>query len=96
MLNGISHLKFDVIIPIMVGIALVVVLLSRGINKLFEKYYAIAHHIILGAVIATTLPIIPTSYGGVKDIVLYIICFAGGFVASLAINAVNQKYITKD
>ncbi len=96
MLNGISHLKLDVLIPIIAGIGLVVALLSRGVNKLFEKFYAIAYHIILGAVIATTLPIIPTSANGVKDIIIYIVCFAAGFVVSLCINAVNQKYITKE
>ncbi|MBQ3150335.1 MAG: DUF368 domain-containing protein [Clostridia bacterium] len=96
MLNGISHLKFDVLIPIIAGIGLVVALLSRGVNKLFEKFYAVAYHIILGAVIATTLPIIPTSANGVKDIVIYLVCFAAGFVVSLCINAVNQKYITKE
>ena len=96
MLNGISHLRFDVLIPIIAGIGLVVALLSRGVNKLFEKFYAVAYHIILGAVIATTLPIIPTSFNGVKDIVMYVLCFAVGFAASLGINKVNQKYITKE
>lgn len=96
MTAGIADLKLDVIIPIVAGIGIVIMLLSRAVNKLFEKFYAISYHVILGAVIATTLPIIPTHVDKTLDIVWYVVCFVCGFATALGINKINQKYITKE
>lgn len=95
MLAGISRLSLSVILPIGAGIVLVIALLSRAVNALFARYHAITYHIILGAVLATVVPIVPTKYSGLREVVLDLLFAAAGFVFSLLINRVSQKYLHK-
>lgn len=91
MIAGISALKLTVIVPIAIGVLLSIGTLSRAVNLLFKKHHTITYHFILGAVIATMIPIIPRHFSGVWDIVLDIICAAGGFLLSILIQKVSQK-----
>lgn len=95
MLEGISRLDMRVVIPIGIGAAAVVLTLSRGVNALFKKYHTVTYHAILGAVLAMVLPIIPIRFASATDIVWDVALVAAGFAASLAINAVSQKYLQK-
>ena len=95
MLEGISKLDMHVIIPIGLGAAAVVLTLSRGINALFKKHHTVTYHAILGAVLAMVLPIIPIRFDSVSDIIWDVVLALAGFAASLAINAVSQKYLQK-
>ena len=95
MLEGISHLRMDVILPIGVGAVAVVFTLSRAINALFRKHHMLTYHVILGAVLAMVVPIIPLQFTGVWDIAADLLCAAGGFIASLLINRVSQRYLHK-
>ncbi|MBQ7540905.1 MAG: DUF368 domain-containing protein [Clostridia bacterium] len=95
MLAGISQLKPEVIIPIGIGAVVIVLTLSRGINALFKKYHTVTYHAILGAVLAMVIPIIPIEFASVWDAVWDVVCVVCGFAASLAINAVSQKYLHK-
>ena len=95
MLEGISHLRMDVILPIGVGAILVVFTLSRAVNALFRKYHMMTYHVILGAVLAMVVPIVPLHYASVWDAVLDVVCAAAGFAASLVINRISQKYLHK-
>lgn len=93
MLEGISHLRPGVIIPIGVGAVTVVFTLSRAINALFRRYHMITYHVILGAVLAMVVPIIPLHFGSVWEILADVLCAAGGFVLSLFINRISQRYL---
>ena len=95
MLEGISHLRMDVILPIGVGAIAVVFTLSRAVNALFRKHHMMTYHIILGAVLAMVVPIIPLHFASAWDAVLDVLCAALGFAASLVINRVSQKYLHK-
>ncbi len=95
MLEGISRLDMYVVIPIGLGAVAVVLTLSRGVNALFKKYHTITYHAILGAVLAMVLPIIPIRFSSVADVVWDVVLAGCGFAASLAINAVSQKYLQK-
>ena len=95
MLEGISRLRPDVILPIGVGAILVVFTLSRGVNALFRKHHMITYHVILGAVLAMVVPIIPLHYASALDAILDVVCAAAGFAVSLVINRISQKYLHK-
>ena len=95
MLAGISRFSMQVILPIGAGAVLVILTLSKAVNALFSKHYALMYHVILGAVLATVVPLIPIHFSGVWDVVLDALCIAGGFVISLFLNKVSQKYLHK-
>ena len=95
MLAGISRFSMQVILPIGAGAVLVILTLSKAVNALFSKHYALMYHVILGAVLATVVPLIPIHFSGVWDVVLDALCIAGGFVVSLFLNKVSQKYLHK-
>jgi putative membrane protein len=59
MLDGISGLDFGVIIPLIIGIVVCVMLLSKAVNTAYKKYYSIFSHAIIGVVAATTVMIFP-------------------------------------
>lgn len=59
MLDGISGLDFGVIIPLVIGIVVCVMLLSKAVNAAYKKYYGIISHAIIGVVAATTVMIFP-------------------------------------
>lgn len=56
---GIGHIDFSVLIPGGIGGFITIILLSKIINNLFNKYYSITFHGIIGIVIAATIMIIP-------------------------------------
>ncbi|MEZ4357762.1 MAG: DUF368 domain-containing protein [Eubacteriales bacterium] len=78
MTAGIADLSLTVILPMIIGILFIIFLLARAINSLFKNHYAIAFHIILGFVIASTLAIMPVEYVSLVNTILCIVCFVGG------------------
>ena len=95
MLEGISRLRMDVILPIGVGAILIVFTLSRAVNALFRRHHMMTYHVILGAVLAMVVPIVPIRFAGAWEALLDVACAAVGFAASLVINRVSQKYLHK-
>lgn len=84
--DGIGHLSMDVLIPGGIGGLITIVFLSRAVNSLFDKYYSLAFHAIVGIVIAATVMIIPFESFEVSTHSCLINIFflaAGVFVASL-------------
>jgi len=59
MLEGISLLNFKVIMPMVVGIILSVLLLSKLVENAYKKNYSIISHGVFGIVVATTVMLIP-------------------------------------
>ena len=91
MVDGVSQLRPDVLIPILIGIVLTIVLLSRVVKILYERYHSVASHIIIGIVIATTVPIIPYSFSSVAEGVLSVACLVAGAVIASAISIICPK-----
>ena len=86
MLEGMARLDFGVLLPLGIGACLVVFTLSRAVNRFFTNNYALASHIILGIVAATTLVIVPTDFAGAGQLAVCAVCIAGGIAAAVGIN----------
>lgn len=93
MTAGIADLSPGVIIPLLLGLVLVVLLLARLVNRLFERHHNIISHALLGIVAASTIAIIPldTSYG-VYDILKYVLCFIAGCASTLWMDRLGNRY----
>lgn len=91
MLEGMAKLDMGVLIPLGIGACVVVFTLSRAVSKFFDKHYALASHIILGIVLATTIVIIPRQFGGIGELILNLICIFGGILAAVGINTLCDK-----
>lgn len=91
MLEGMAKLDFFVLLPLAVGACAVVFTLSRAVSNLFARHYALASHIILGIVVATTVPIIPRHVDSISGFFIYLACIAGGIAAALGINRLCEK-----
>ena len=89
---GIAALDINVLAPFAIGIISTVVLLARVVNHLFEKHYGIAFYCVIGFVIASTIPIIPTSFTGVGEALLCILAVAAGIAGSYFMDRWSDKY----
>ena len=59
MSEGISHLSLTVIVPIGISMLVCLLLLSRVMKTVFERWHSVASHSVIGFVIATTLMLLP-------------------------------------
>ena len=92
MTQGIASLDFALLIPLGLGLVGSVFALTKAINFLLRRYYAIMFQAILGIVLASTLAIVPL--GGsptALDIGLYALCFIAGAAAALGMDWVNNN-----
>ena len=62
LMDGIKALQPIVLIPFLVGYAVVVLALARLMNFLFDRAHGFMYHAILGIVLGSTLVIIPGGY----------------------------------
>ena len=76
MLDGISGFDFGVIIPLVIGIVVCVMLLSKAVNAAYKKYYGIISHAIIGVVAATSVMIFPNWNTFAIGQVICIVCGA--------------------
>ncbi len=110
MADGIKRLDFGVIIPIGLGVLLAVLLFSKLVHWLFQHYYGVMYHIILGTVIGSSLAIFPThvfpaftAAGQQKTgmnfpftLLAVVVMFGLGLGASLAFARFEAKYRPED
>lgn len=91
--DGIGHLSMSVLIPAGIGVLATLICLSKAINILFEKYYSLAFHAIIGIVIAATVIIIPfeSFMTSLRSGVTNVLCIAIGIVAALLLDEFNSK-----
>ena len=82
MSEGISRLSLSVLIPLGIAMLATLLLLSRVMKTVFEKYHDIASHCVLGFVIATTLMILPSFSVPIGTLAVYAVCIVIGAVAS--------------
>ncbi len=91
---GISHLDFGVLIPLGFAMLATLLLLSKVMSFIFDKYNSVASHCIIGFVMATTLMILPSFNTSLVNIAIYIACMAGGAVASFFFTMLCNKIKT--
>ena len=92
--GGIGSLDFSILIPGGIGALATVILFAKAVNMLFDKFYNVAFHAIIGIVIAATIMIIPFASFTVSvgSCIINIICAVAGIVAALLLDKFNQKY----
>lgn len=88
---GIGSLQLSVLIPFLIGIGTTVLLLARLVNMLYKKHNTLMCRIILGFVIASSLKIIPTDFGGPLILCISLCCFVLGFAGARAMDIFGLK-----
>lgn len=79
---GVGDLNMLIVVPLLLGIALVAALFSRLVDRLFERRHGIASNAVVGLVLASTLLIIPRSFAGLGEGLICLLAAAAGFVAA--------------
>lgn len=88
---GAKSLDLGVLVPIAIGGAAALILLAKLINMLYEKHFSIMSHMILGIVVATTIPLIPTQFGGVFDLMIKLLLIILGFGVAILFDFLGNK-----
>ncbi|MBP3686250.1 MAG: DUF368 domain-containing protein [Clostridia bacterium] len=108
---GVQALDFSVILPWLLGILLVVVFCTRGVNFLFEKAYAATYQGLFGVMVASSVAIIP--YGKItvevdgvdtlfdvvyntETVLISLACVLIGFVVAIVMDRLGDKIVPKD
>ncbi|MBQ6893698.1 MAG: DUF368 domain-containing protein [Clostridia bacterium] len=91
LLSSVQNLDFGILIPVGIGGAAALILLSKLINVLYEKQFSIMSHIIIGIVIATTIPLIPISFSGVGDFFVQLLLMIVGFTVAMVFSHFEDK-----
>ena len=90
--DGIGHFDMSILVPAGIGAVVTVICLAKAINALFDNFYSIAFHGIIGIVIAATVMIIPVSgFQSAGTAVVNIICIVVGIAAALALDRFNSR-----
>ena len=92
----------SILIPSGIGALATVICLSKAVNALFDKYYSLAFHAIVGIVLAATIMIVPLESlfsafqnGAFREILTDVLCIGIGAVAALLLDDFNHKVSTK-
>ena len=90
--DGIGHFDMSILVPAGIGAIVTVICLAKAINALFDNFYSIAFHGIIGIVIAATVMIIPVSgFMSAGTAIVNIICIAAGIVIALLLDKFNSR-----
>jgi len=88
---GIGSLDLSVLFPFLIGIVITAALFARLVNMLYERHYPIMSRVILGFVIASSLKILPASFGSPAVFLLSMVCFAAGFAVAMTMDGSKDK-----
>ena len=91
LMKAVGQLNFSVILPLILGIAVVAVLCAKLVNLLLKKHYSLASHAIVGLVLASTLMIIPRSFASVGEGLLCLGLAVLGFVGAWYLGEWGKK-----
>ncbi len=91
MSEGISHLDFGVLIPLGIAMLATLLLFSKVMKFVFDRYHSVVSHCVLGFVVATTLMILPSFKTSFVNILIYIGCIIAGGVASFFFSKACNK-----
>lgn len=90
--DGIGHIRPEVLFPGMIGCAMTFVCLAKLVNRLFEKHYAGMAHGIFGIISAATVMTVPWgSFAAPEAASRNLFCMAGGIVTALLLEVMNEK-----
>ena len=90
--DGVGHFDMNILIPAGIGAVVTVICLAKAINALFDHFYSIAFHGIIGIVIAATVMIIPVSgFTAPGTALVNGVCVIAGIIAALALDKFNSK-----
>ena len=85
-------LTWQSLIPGGIGALVTVICLAKAINALFDNFYSIAFHGIIGIVIAATIMTIPFSgFADAGSAVVNIVCIIIGIIIALALDKFNSR-----
>lgn len=94
-LSALLALDFSVIpnfvLPVALGGLLTVIVFAKPMNALFEKKRSIAYHLVMGAVFASTLLLVPIRFDSVSHAVWCIIGVVGGAVIGYLLDIIQSK-----
>lgn len=91
MSEGISTLNFEVLIPLGIAMLATLLLLSKIMKFIFDRYHSVVSHCVMGFVVATTLMILPSFNTNVLNIAIYVVCILCGAVASFFFSKACNK-----
>ena len=91
MAEGFTRFDLSVIVPWLLGMAVIVLSLARLVNWCFERHYPLFYHAVFGIVLASTVVIIPLHYTGVKDALLCLLAAVLGTFAAYLSAKVQPK-----
>ena len=89
--DGATSLDFSVLLPLALGGVASLALLARLINMLYEKHFSVMSHMIIGVVVATTLPILPANFSSASDAVVRLSLLALGFAVASVFEMINSR-----
>ena len=80
------------------GALLTVILLAKGMNYLLQKHHSTVSHVIIGIILAATLPIIPFAgfVSSVQSGITNALCLIFGVAAALLLDRFNRKVDVPD
>ena len=88
---GAEQFDLSVLLPLAIGGVGAIVLLSKVVNMLLERHFSVMSHIIIGIVLATTLPILPMHFTDVGDLLVQIALVILGFVAAMLFDYMGSR-----
>jgi putative membrane protein len=96
--DGIGSLNMQILIPGGIGALVTVILLAKAVNALFDRFYSLAFHAIVGIVIAATVMIIPYDSFAVSagQCIVNIVCLVVGVAAALLLDRFNSSVPRED
>ena len=79
------------VIPVGIGALATVIIFAKPMNYLFEKKPSIGYHLVMGAVFASTLLLIPIKFNSVSHGIWCIVALVGGVIAGYLLEIVQGK-----
>lgn len=95
MLAGISGLDIGVLIPMGIGMAACVLLLSKAMGFMYKNHYGAVSHSVLGIVAATAVMLLPYKVESLGSGITYALFILGGAAVSFGLSCVCNKLKTK-
>ena len=89
--NGAKHFDFGILLPLAIGGITVIALLSKLVNRLYEKHFSVMAHAILGLVIATIIPILPRRFENATSVFLQMGLIVIGFFAAVLLDRIGTN-----
>lgn len=96
LINGVESFDIGVLLPVAIGGAVSLILLSKLVSTLYEKHYSVMSHIIIGIVVATTIPLLPTDFSNPVSFSLQVLMMAIGFAVAMLFDMLEKRLSKKE